>query len=227
MQLEWHVSFTMKMPTKCLKRLPYEVFSGSKVMQNPTAWMPFGCPVHVLDDALQNNRRITGKWKHRNRVGVYLGRSPLHAAWVALVLSLQTGQVSPQIHVQFDPTFPMMKSKFGGQSLESPWQSICGFTSNPMPKQEGATVEVPVWSPEPVVELPKDLPDLQAVSTDEDNDSKSVSTIGSIEEEPFQSGEDETLRRSNRFKQPVQRFTFESMLSEVLDLTTACFWCFQ
>ena len=29
-------------PTKRMKRCPCEVFSGSKVMPNPNAWMPFG-----------------------------------------------------------------------------------------------------------------------------------------------------------------------------------------
>jgi hypothetical protein len=101
-------------PTKRLKRCPCEVFSGAKVKPNPAAWVPFGCLVYVLDDALQNNRQITGKWKHRSQVGVYLGWSPLHALSVALVLSLTTGQVSPQFHVQFDPTFQTMKASFGG-----------------------------------------------------------------------------------------------------------------
>jgi hypothetical protein len=45
-------------------------------MPNLMAWMPFGCPVYVLDNALQNTTRIINKWKHRGRVGVYLGRPP-------------------------------------------------------------------------------------------------------------------------------------------------------
>ena len=217
-------------PTKRMKRCPCEVFSGSKVMPNPNAWMPFGCPVYVLDDALQNNRRITGKWKHRSRVGVYLGRSPLHAATVALVLNLTTGRVSPQFHVQFDPRFQTMKASFDGRSPLSSWQTACGFSADSIFKPEGATpfqpegattTNVPSWHPEPVVEIPKDLPDFCPTDTEEDDDSKSVSTIGSLEEEPLQPPqEDETLRRSNRTRRPVERFTFEAMLAEVLDLTT-------
>ena len=115
-------------PTSTLKRSPCEVFTNSKVMPNPMAWMPFGCPVYVLDKALQNTTRILNKWKHRSRVGVYLGRSPLHAATVALVLNLQTGRVSPQFHVQFDPSFQTVNPAFGGTSPVSNWQAICGFT---------------------------------------------------------------------------------------------------
>jgi hypothetical protein len=58
-------------------------------------------------------------------------------------------------------------------------------------------IEVPSWPPKPVIEMPKDLPDLLLAATDDDDDSKSVSTIGSIEEDPFQPSKDVTLRRSN------------------------------
>jgi hypothetical protein len=132
MRLEWFCAVHNEAPTKLLKRSPCEAFSGSKVMPNPTSWMPFSCLVYALSDALQNNKQITGKWKHRSRVEVYLGWSPLHATLVALVLSLQTSRVSPQFHVQFDPTFQMMKSTFSGWSPESRWLSICGFTSDPV-----------------------------------------------------------------------------------------------
>ena len=54
----------------------------------------------------------------------------------------------------------------------------------------------------------EDMPDLFPAATEEDDDSKSVSTIGSLEEEPLQPSKDVTLRRSNRTRKPVERFTF-------------------
>ena len=117
-------------PTSNLKRSPVELFTNTAVMPEPKHWKPFGCPVYVLDNALQNAGGIKGKWEHRSRVGVYLGRSPFHARSVALVLNLQTGRVSPQFHVKFDPGFQTMKQSFDGQSPPSLWQAVCGFQAS-------------------------------------------------------------------------------------------------
>lgn len=81
-----------------------EVFGDSMVMTEPKHWRPFACPACVFDDVLQQ-KSIKNKWSNRSRVGPHLGRSPLHARSVALVLNLQTGRVSPQCHVQCDPSF--------------------------------------------------------------------------------------------------------------------------
>ena len=159
-------------------------------MPNPMAWMPFGCPVYVLDNALQNTTRILNKWKHRSRVGVYLGRSPLHAATVALVLNLQTGHVSPQFHVQFDPGFQTVDPAFGGTSPVSNWQAICGFTKEGAAREEGARTTPPTeWIPTPAT-VPE-IQGLQELSQSEDleaavdDDDQSTATIGSLEEEQF------------------------------------------
>ena len=119
-------------PTTTLQRSPVEIFTKATVMPEPKHWRPFGCPVYVLDNALQHAGGIKHKWEERSRIGVYLGRSPFHARSVALVLNLRTGRVSPQFHVQFDPGFQTVRKFFGGQSTPSLWQSICGFTrANP------------------------------------------------------------------------------------------------
>ena len=57
------------------RRTPTEIFTGSRVAGNPKHWKPFGCPVYVLDNALQG-RNPFHKWKHRARPGIYLGKSP-------------------------------------------------------------------------------------------------------------------------------------------------------
>ena len=87
-----------------------------------------------------------------------------------------------------------MKASFDGRSPLSSWQTVCGFSADSIFKPEGATIDVPSWHPEPVVEIPKDMPGLLPTTTEEDDDFKSVSTIGSLEEEPLQQPqENETL----------------------------------
>jgi hypothetical protein len=106
------------------KRSPDQIFSGSLVSPNPKHFKPFGCPVYVLDPALQA-RRPYHKWKERARVGINLGRSPRHPRNVTLVLSLTTGLVSPQYHVQYDNSFSTVKDN----SPSSQWQYRAGFVT--------------------------------------------------------------------------------------------------
>ena len=98
---------------------PLEKFSQSSVEPNSKHWKPLGCPVYVLDTALQSDKVIKHKWEERSRVGIYLGCSPQHARSVALVLNLETGFVSPQFHVVFDPSFQTIKKSFGGNPPKS------------------------------------------------------------------------------------------------------------
>ena len=65
---------------------------------------PLFCPVFALDASLQGESKLP-RWDPRSRAGVYLGRSKHHASNVALVLHLETGNVSPQYHLTFDDKF--------------------------------------------------------------------------------------------------------------------------
>ena len=96
------------LPSHPSKWTPTQIFSATATQHNRKHFHPFGCPVHVLDSALQAGKPHH-KWSKRSRVGIYLGRSPLHARNVALVLDRQKGFVSPQFHVQFDPQFDTVK----------------------------------------------------------------------------------------------------------------------
>lgn len=117
-------------------RIPASSFSNTPVVVNAKYWQPFGCPVYVLSEALQTTG-IQNKWKERARVGLYLGTSPIHARSVALVLNLQTGMVSPQFHVQFDPSFRTMRTHLSSDLPQSLWQEKTGFiTAN----SEGASM---------------------------------------------------------------------------------------
>jgi hypothetical protein len=84
----------------------------------------FGCPVYVLDSNLQANKRGGSKWRQRTRLGINLGFSPQHAKSVHLVLSLQSGCVSPQFHCTFDNNFETLKEYNLPESL---WQQKAHF----------------------------------------------------------------------------------------------------
>ena len=181
-------------PTLSLKRSPVEVFTKTAVMPEPKHWRPFGCPVYVLDNALQNAGGIKHKWTERSRIGIYLGRSPFHARSVALVLNLSTGRVSPQFHVQFDPGFYTVKKSFGGHSPPSLWQAICGFTrASPEAKLQREPANNKASKPRFALE-----------PTDQQQTDASLP----VQETPQAEGDRETqaevpLRRSSRIRKPV------------------------
>ena len=85
---------------------PIEILSHSKFdnylhLQRAHVW---GCPVYVLDPALQDGKKLP-KWKVRSRRGQFMGFSPSHSNRVANILNVVTGFVSPQFHLVFDDLF--------------------------------------------------------------------------------------------------------------------------
>jgi hypothetical protein len=104
-------------------RSPLQIFSRTDINLNVKHWKPFGCPVYVLDSALQSGRGIHGKWKIRSKIGIYLGRSPNHSRNVALILDRVTGLVSPQFHISFDPSFDTVKK----DNFDILWQQKVGL----------------------------------------------------------------------------------------------------
>jgi hypothetical protein len=114
------------------RQTPKQIFSNTRVYVNPKHWKPFGCPVYVLDSALQTGN-IFHKWKQRSKVGIYIGRSPQHGRNVALVLDRTTGLVSPQFHVKFDPSFQSVQK----DEYDSIWQSKAGFVTR-LPQEKSA-----------------------------------------------------------------------------------------
>ena len=85
-----------------------------------------GCPVYVLQGPLQQGQKIR-KWEERVRIGIYLGPSPQHAKSVALILSLSTGNVSLQYHVQFDDLFETVAKENEQYIPKSEWQMKAHF----------------------------------------------------------------------------------------------------
>ena len=106
---------------------PTQLFTKTKVNINKKHWKPFGCPIYVLDENLQAGKPFN-KWKHRARVGIYLGQSPLHNRNVALFLNRNTGHVSPQFHVKFDSSFHSVHQ----EQLDCTWQQSTFFVTAPL-----------------------------------------------------------------------------------------------
>jgi hypothetical protein len=102
---------------------PFERFSGVEVAPNLKSNHTFGCPVYALNSKLASEKTIP-KWNSRARIGLYLSPSPRHARNVYLVLSLDTGLVSPQFHVQHDDFFETVSPKSGNPAIISHWQKL-------------------------------------------------------------------------------------------------------
>eukprot|EP00978_Attheya_sp_CCMP212_P037788 scaffold181389_cov64-Attheya_sp.AAC.3 len=94
------------------KVIPIEAFTGTQLPMRVRLQHTFGCPTYALNNKLQGGKSIP-KWQERARVGIYLGLSPQHSRSVALVLSLTTGLVSPQFHVEFDDFFETVGKRAG------------------------------------------------------------------------------------------------------------------
>jgi hypothetical protein len=87
-------------------RTPYQTLTGlDQVKLDVSNFHTFGCPCYVLEHRLQSGNLMIPKWEPRARMGLYVGRSPSHAANVALIFNPRTGHISPQFHVIFDDDF--------------------------------------------------------------------------------------------------------------------------
>lgn len=114
---------------------PIALFSRSRVLPNLNHLHPFGCPVYVLNERMQTDKKGP-KWDERARCGIYLGLSPNHARSVSLVLSLTTGMVSAQFHIHADEFFETVTHQDPGTPVlsmpySSAWQQGLGFPSSP------------------------------------------------------------------------------------------------
>jgi hypothetical protein len=83
----------------------------------------FGCPVYVLDAALQDGHKLP-KWVPRACLGIFLGFSKLYSSQVPIVMYVDTGKNSPQFHVIFNDKFETVVSIASDKSLSEQWRSI-------------------------------------------------------------------------------------------------------
>ena len=104
---------------------PMQVFTSKQVNINAKHYKPFGCPIFVLDAALQTSQTFH-KWKKRSKVGMYLGQSPHYGRKISLMLNLNTGLVSPWFHTEYDPTFGILQQV----KIISSWLQKSGLTAS-------------------------------------------------------------------------------------------------
>jgi transposase InsO family protein len=103
---------------------PQEVWSGIKNTHSelPRAHV-FGCPVYVLDPALQDNKKIP-KWDSKARQGIFVGFSKEHSSLAPLVYNPRTQHISPQYHVIFDDKFSTVPSLYTEPERNLRWEEL-------------------------------------------------------------------------------------------------------
>jgi hypothetical protein len=117
-------------PKKDQERSPYQQFTNSSVHDNMKTFHTFGCPTYVLHDNIKKiplSDTIGNKWKAKAKLAIYLGPSYQYARSVGLVLSLETGLVSPVFHAKYDHNFTTVIKRYGSYLPRSKWQIRCGF----------------------------------------------------------------------------------------------------
>ena len=120
---------------------PVENFAGFKMRPLLNRFHHFGCPVYVLHRNLQSGKKGR-KWENRARVGIYVGHSTQHAKSVALVLSLDTGLVSPQFHCSFDDMFETVEPQQRHLLPQSRWQEKASFVAPPSVRNPAQVNEI-------------------------------------------------------------------------------------
>ena len=96
-----------KLNNLCLRKsgkLRAETFCAMHNKINIRHYHTFVRLVYVLDAHLEGAIFIPN-WYKRMIVGAYIGRYPIHAGNVSLILNPSIGHVSPQFHIVFDKTF--------------------------------------------------------------------------------------------------------------------------
>ena len=94
--------------------------SEMEVETNLNHFHPFGLPVYVLENKLQD-QQYHNKWSDRSRVGIFMCHSHHHSSSVPLVLNTQSGNVSPQFHCIYDDYFNTCHRSSGFNFL---WQGL-------------------------------------------------------------------------------------------------------
>ena len=126
-----------------LPPLTLSLVSRTQVQPNLNHFHPFGYPVYVLQALLQNQNPFPKRGEH-SCISIFLCHSPHHAASIPLILSTQTGLVSPQFHCVFDNEFDTVKKERHDTSV---WERKVHLQAT-QDKLQAATVKVmPVTQP--------------------------------------------------------------------------------
>lgn len=136
---------------------PLGIFSKiHTVAPNLSNYHTFGCPIYVLDNALQQQNAQPHRWLERSRVGIFLGLSSEHASSVSLVLNPENGLVSPQFHVRHDDRFDTVKTN-PLLALPTQWQHITGLLEEQQRNSKKRQLPPPPTAPFPTIPPPAPL----------------------------------------------------------------------
>jgi hypothetical protein len=103
---------------------PLEKWSKQKVTHcEVTRGHVFGCPVYVLDPALQDGKK-TPKWDSKARQGIFVRFSEEHSSLAPLVFNPKTQHISPQYHVIFDDKFSTVPSLHSEAQRNKTWSEL-------------------------------------------------------------------------------------------------------
>jgi Reverse transcriptase (RNA-dependent DNA polymerase)/GAG-pre-integrase domain len=136
---------------------PLEIFASVKIRPRIDDFHTFGCPAYCLGDQAAAGK--APKWSQRSRVGINLGVSSEHASTVALILNIDTGNTSPQFHVNYDDRFETVKEN-PVLSVKAKWPEITQILKAkeklPKPGKRSHLFPPPTESPQKIAEnLPK------------------------------------------------------------------------
>ncbi|CAJ1940544.1 unnamed protein product [Cylindrotheca closterium] len=93
------------MPNQSSGLSPHDLLTKTRWKQSQLADVQvWGCPVYVLDKQMQDGKKLP-RWKPRSTRQIYVGMSKRHASSVPLCLNPDTGAITTQFHIVFDPTF--------------------------------------------------------------------------------------------------------------------------
>jgi transposase InsO family protein len=113
-----------RLPPGGYGKCPLEIWTKQKFDKSElTRAHAFGCPVYVLDPALQDGKK-TPKWDSRARQGIFVGFSEEHSSLAPLVFNPKTQHVSPQYHVIFDDKFTTVPSLYSVDQRNETWSEL-------------------------------------------------------------------------------------------------------
>eukprot|EP00804_Cyclotella_cryptica_P007267 CCRYP_017868-RA/>CCRYP_017868-RA protein AED:0.22 eAED:0.06 QI:0/0/0/1/1/1/2/0/1188 len=103
---------------------PDELWSSTKSTHSDLSRAHvFGCPVYVLEPALQDGKKIP-KWDSRARQGIFVGFSSEHSSLVPLIFNPRTQRISPQYHVIFDDAFTTVPSLYSADERNQRFEAL-------------------------------------------------------------------------------------------------------
>ena len=221
---------------------PLSLLSGTQVEPNLEHFHPFGCPVYVLEEALQS-QHAHNKWSDRSRVGIFLSHSPNHSTDVPLILNTTTGNVSPQYHCVYDDVFETVRRD--AKSVPSLWKSKARLIEDKLPMTDVLPTEPsqsnPARLPPPSPNIPHHLvrpwettatpSDSEGEPRDPDPETPAAHVPPDPVEQPPLPDEPPALpighpeggvTRSGRRVQPNRRYFGTAVASAVCFLSTFC-----